>query len=210
MLFSSFVQSLHNMGILRCVAIYYRHEKNIKYIDFYTKLINCFKENPKTVGGRVYRRMRDIFTGVIKETDSLAIVTPEWGELTWEPDETVFMSIFCELDSFFDEVRAFLCPESGAVTDALFAYQYELIKKMNRSETTFVSDYDFCDYFADIYAGRYSPLKKDPITVRISNEQEITSYEDYIREIVWYGRRDEATLYTGACYKLSREVIVVI
>ena len=51
---SVFVRAFHNLGLLQCVAIYLYYEKGIRYIDFYSDIIEWAVANEKSICGSIY------------------------------------------------------------------------------------------------------------------------------------------------------------
>ena len=67
------------------------------------------------------------------------------------------------------------------------------------------TQYDFYNYFENIYDDCYKPLEKNKTTLLIELEKQIDTWADYAREIIWFGKRRSATLCTN-----SREKIEVL
>ena len=49
-------------------------------------------------------------------------------------------------------------------------------------------------YFKAIAEGKYIPLRRVDNTLFIKTHQAIDSWEEYAREIIWFGKRYSATL----------------
>ena len=58
-------------------------------------------------------------------------------------------------------------------------------------------EYDFESYFDAILNNSYVPLEKRRNTVTVTEEKPVTTIDEYAREYVWYGRRDDAPVYSA-------------
>lgn len=85
----------------------------------------------------------------------------------------------------------------------LLYYQESIIKLPAEIIQSIDLDYDFYPYFNNIYNGEYSPLLKIKNSLSVQGDKAINTWEDYARDIVWLGRRDDAALYTGSRYEIS-------
>ena len=65
------------------------------------------------------------------------------------------------------------------------------------------SDYDFYGYFNRICSDSYSPLVKEKNVLRIEGKA-FAGWDEYARFCIWYGRRDDAQLYTGKKNKVIK------
>lgn len=207
LLFSSYVQALHNLGLLRAVAIYLRHEKGINYDEFYNELIQYSSENTDTLLGKVFSKTDSLCKGVISGSNELVDTCEGMGDVLWGFDELTFLEFYKELDSFYRQVKEFVCDKFGGdeAVDALFDYQQAIIKKTGKSHVSIKSDYDFYSYYGRIYSGGYEKLRRKSISLEIDDPSPVNSYEDFAREAVWYGRNRRATDYTSSNYAVSKK-----
>ncbi len=205
LLFASYVQGLHNLGLLRAVAIYFRHESGISYDDFYNKLIDYSRKNEKSLLGRIYSRINSLCEGIISGKNGLVSTCEGLGEMWWGFDELVFLEFYKELEAFYKEVKNFALSElsENEAVDSLFRYQYDIIKKIGVGHISIKSDYDFYSYFSDIYSDKYSKLKKKDIKFSVDDHCAVATFADFAREVVWYGRNRRATDYTSPNYKVN-------
>lgn len=197
-MFSICVQCFHNLGLLRCFGIYEYHEKNMKYLDFYNKLLAFIAKSKGTL-------VNELFSQFEKELRNTK--TGKWmyhnkffGEATWFFEEGAFLEIVRNYDRFWQEIMPFL--DSLGIEEELYQnlteYQKAVIKRPNITETALVLNYDLNAYFSDIYLGnRDMPLKKKRNILHIEGRDTQTNWQDYARETVWYGRRRGATLRTN-------------
>ena len=203
--FSFYIQAFHNLGLTRAIAVFLRHEKDISYLDFYSKLVDYCERTTGTLLNRVYMNTRSLTKGVIDSNNAWVVENKKFGNLTWGFEELAFLELASNAHTFFDELEVFL---KGYALEAhlkksLLQYQKNILKDLKKIEDPIESDYDFYSYFNRIYNGEYSPLNRIKNVLTISGDSRISSWEDYARDIVWLGRRDDAALYTGSRYAIS-------
>ena len=205
LLFSNYVQGLHNLGILRAAAIYICNEYKISYSDFYQKLIDWSAKNQDTLLHKIYSDINKLCFGIISQENEMFVTFEETGDILWPFDELLYLQCFSHIETFYKEIKSFItsCFEDNDVINALLLYQFSIIKKQNAGIIRIESDYDFYTYFNNIYSDRYLPLEKKHIILEIQDEFEAESFTDYAREIVWYGKSRRATDYTSSFYRLN-------
>lgn len=204
--FASYVQGLHNLGLLRAVAIYYRHEYSVNYDDFYNDLIAYSKKNADSLLNKVYNRISRLCNGIINGTNELVSVCKGLDDVLWGFDELIFLEFYKELKMFYSEVKAYLTSVYGICdeVEALFDYQYDIIKKLEIDDITITSEYDFYSYFNAIYGNSYMKLNKSKITLKIHDKAAVNTLSEFAREVVWYGRNRRATDYTSNNYNVEK------
>jgi len=204
-LFSCYIQSLHNLGLTRAVAIYLRYEMQVSYLSFYSDLIRFFKETQSTLVNKVYNDVNAMAQGVVDGKNAWAWESKKFGNITWGFEEIIFLELASNLQVFFKELILFL--DRYQIEQDLYAnllyYQQSIIKQPNGNSISIDPEYDFYNYFENIYRGEYTPLKKNKNSMIIFDEKPVDNWDDYARESVWFGRREEATLYTGSKYDIT-------
>jgi len=204
-LFSCYIQALHNLGLLRAIAVYLRYEKKVSYLSFYTDLLKFFENAPGTLVNEVYNDVKAMAQGVVDGRNAWVWESEKFGNITWGFEEIIFLELVSNHSVFFDEINSFLMRyniESGLFDDLLY-YQKNIIKLLNKKTEAINLHFDFYRFFNNIYTGEYSPLKKENSILRVLDDQAFDTWEDYARKIVWFGRTEEATLYTGSKYDIS-------
>ncbi len=196
-MFSVILQSFHHLGMLRCFAVYLRYEKNVSYYDFYTALYNYIFENKETFIYGLFDSLRQ------RRAD---LCTADWtfkeepfGNVGFYFEEGAFLKAATEIDTVFAELRPFLegFGIENDVFDALFDYQRAIIRLPEKNELSVLIKYDFYNYFNTVLDGGYNALQKADCRLEIECEKAISSWEEYAREIIWYGKRRSATLMTN-------------
>ncbi len=209
MLFASYVQALHNLGLLRATAIFFRYELSVDYVDFYKAIINFSKNEGNGVLNRVYKKIRKLCSGITSGTNEFVAVCDGLGDILWGFDELVFLEFYKDLKEFYQEIyNCFNDLINGNdAAEQLFEYQYNIIKKIGIKNVCIKSDYNFYDYYKNIYLNQYSPLKKEAIEITLCDDKHTDSFETFAKEAVWYGRNRRVTDYTSNCYnaKITRK-----
>ena len=205
LVFSYYVQGLHNLGLLRCIAIYCCNEHSVSYGDFYNMLLKYSRENKGTLLNRVYSRIEALCTGVAESKNEFVSVCEGTGEILWGFDEILYLEFYKELDAFYNEIKTFVAVNFGIseVTEPLFRYQHDTVKKINLTDIEIESDYDFYSYFNAVYSNSHIPLEKKKTVLKIHDSSSVADFADLAREVVWYGRNTRATDYTSTNYSIE-------
>ena len=203
LLFASYIQGLHNLGLLRAVAIFCRQEYGITYDKFYNDLIDYSKNKESSLLNRIYTHVSSLCSGIITGENGLVSTCDDLGEMWWGFDEFIFMEFYKELDTFYKEIREFVLSRysQNEIINNLFMYQHDIIKKIGKKEISIHNEYDFYSYYNEIYSGGYKELQKKEICISLEDRSVVNSPADFAREVVWYGRNRRATDYTSPLYK---------
>jgi len=201
-LFASFVQGMHNLGLTRSIAIYCRYELDIGFNDFYGGLIERAKESGGTFLHHLYEYIYSLCIGAAEGRNSFVAPTDDTNDILWGFEELTYIEIYKNLERFYKEVRQWLLTkfDDSDVLKSLFDYQYAIIKKIGVKKASVISEYDFYSYFGAVYLNSPQPLKRERISLEISDPRPVYSLADYAREAVWYGRNRQETDYTSSCY----------
>ncbi len=205
LLFASYVQALHNLGLLRAVAIFCRHEYGISYDNFYNSLITYSEKQKGSLLNRVYTRINGLCNGIISGANGLVDMCEGLGDMWWGFDEIIFLEFYKELEAFHNEVREFILSQysENEAVDALIKYQNDIIKKIGAEKITIRSEYDFYSYYNEIYLRGYGNLKKKELNITVDDNSAVNTLTDFAREVVWYGRNRRATDYTSTYYNVK-------
>lgn len=197
-MFSICVQCFHNLGLLRCFGVYQYYEKEMKYLDFYNKLLAFIMNSKGTLVHELFSRFEKELKN--SKTGNWMYYNDFFGEVTWFFEEGAFLEIVRNYDRFWQEIMPFLDSlriENGLYQD-LMDYQKSIIKRPCSIETALTLDYDLNTYFTDVYSGKQDiMLNKNRNILHIANADKHKNWPDYARATVWYGRRRGATLRTN-------------
>jgi putative methyltransferase len=201
--YSTMIQALHNMGLLRCVAVYTVNETGISYKDFYDAFVRFSQDENNRVCSGIFNLIRDYSRGVTDNSNPWVVPCEPFGKISWRFEEVYFLKCILEIDGFYEEIGRFLNSFNldGEIKAALLRYQYDIVKKPSESgEKEIVSDYDFYDYFQNIYIDEYKPLEKVKTKLTAHDKWDVKDLFEYSKEIVWYGRNYARSLLSSSCY----------
>ncbi len=68
---------------------------------------------------------------------------------------------------------------------------------MNMTSLDIELEYDFEAYFDAVLNNEKVTLQKRKNTITVTEEKPVTTIDEYAREYVWYGRRDDAPVYSS-------------
>ncbi len=131
----------------------------------------------------------------------------EWLDIFWPADEYILIKLCVEgrLDSFYDEAgsllseiladRAVVLPE-GLLEQAI-ALNRQLIKlPFQDQDLELETSYNIWEFYKSVLVGERIPLKNQECMNRIQRSKAAyTSWQDWFREVIWYGNKKGAYLY---------------
>ena len=189
------VQSFHCLGLLRFVAIYLRKAKNISYYDFYSNLFDWIENESVFIKKKVDYVCRSIDT-FLEGKGNLYFCDPLFGNVYWPFEEALFLCSACEIEKFYDEFSRYLSQIADMgdeeIVDVL-EYQKVAINLPKQSEKAFSFKYDWVKYFEQLFNPHVTSPEEKAVTVKVS-ANDVTSWEEYARFVVWYGKREERTI----------------
>ncbi len=203
--FSTCVQSMHHFGILQCIAMYIRHEHDISYYDFYSKLFDyilCESVFLKNIFKMVSKVLNDFVDG----HGGLTCQIDTFGKITYPLEEAVFLLCLYDYEMFIREITAFAerYIKDDVFLNQLIGYQKSIVLRPEKTEFAAEFDYDFEKYFSAILRNEYEPLNKEKVSYKYSTPFYTADWVEYAREMVWYGRRNGRMLYTNAPNRINR------
>jgi putative methyltransferase len=196
-LFSVCVQCFHHLGLLRCFAIYMFYEKNYSYYKFYNSLLEYIFSSDGTVFNKLFTQFEDKLShslaGDWNYTDRL------FGDVVWLFEEGAFLELLYRYDTFWSEIMPFLSTlgiDENLFND-LLSYQKAVTRRPFESKIELNLNYDFYNYFQNIYSSNYKELEKIKNETIFNSENYYDDWKKYAKECVWYGRRLGKTQYTS-------------
>lgn len=201
-MFSVILQTFHHLGLIRYFAIYLHLEKGVSYYDFYNGLFDyIYKENKGFLNeffSSLYKRKADT------ETADWTYNRDVFGTTGWYFEEGAFLEMVYHSDAFWAEIRPFLekFDIGNELFEDLFEYQKKLVRLPDISEVEIKSKYNFYKYFEAATENADAVLVKKNCVLSIKAHKQISSWEEYAREIIWFGKRYSATLLVN-----PREII---
>ena len=205
LIFSYYIQGLHNLGLLRSVAIYCCNEFKITYSEFYNMLLDYSRKRENTLLNCVFTKVETLCRGVAKSENEFVTVCDGTGDILWGFDELLYLEFYKQLEIFYSEIKSFVVSSFGdkEEIDELFEYQKSSVKKIGIEKIVIESGYDFYSYFNAVFSNSYVPLEKKKTVLKISDSLPVYSFVDFAREVVWYGRNKRASDYTSTNYNVE-------
>lgn len=190
------VQGLHCLGLLQHVSMFMRRTCNLRYSDFYERLVNHFSNNITSLIGREITTTKEI---VIKATHGgrLDIIDEKLGYIYWPLEEASFLHFISRKEVFFKEIRDFLdvlilekqLTIDRELLDDVVRYQSLLMRDPCTSTASATFSYNLPEYFSK-FKEKTLLLTKNPVTVSVAETKQFTGdIQQYAQEVVWYGRR---------------------
>jgi len=158
-------------------------------------------------------KIRDDFAeraALMQEGGPEYISSSEWLGMDWPIDEytLIKLSVDGNLEQFYQEAGKLLIALSdGKVPTVLMGdavrLNHALLKQpFHDSDHVIRMNYDLLPYYRAILAGCDHSLKEIPVAYLIERMDQVwTSWEDWMREVIWFGYKNGDYLYTS----LSRE-----
>lgn len=186
------VQSFHCFGLLRFLAIYLRKAKGISYKDFYLSLFNHIEESDGFIKSKLDYVCRSIDDFLV-EKGNLSFNDILFGDIYWSFEEALFLCIACEAEEFFKEISVWLpCVVTSDEEDIadLFNYQKSVIYLPNQEDKTIHLRYNWADYFSHIFNPGIVLPERCRIEMILKGNN-FSSWEEYARDVVWFGKRED-------------------
>ena len=205
-IFGLVIQSLHFMGLTKLISEYLYYEHGITYRNFYETLIEFAKNNPETIFGKCISEISYKLSAEKRgEYISRMHINPIFGNIEYQLEEGIALEVTKEYDTFFEELlpafRSFGFREEAF--GEILRYQRLSVRRLGDKEKHGTFSYDIHKYFWDISVGKYTPLSQKENTLVFTNLYPTSTYQEYAKYNVWYGRKETKTLY------LEKEISVV-
>ncbi|MBQ2847711.1 MAG: radical SAM protein [Clostridia bacterium] len=194
-LFSICLQCFHSLGLLRYFAIYAYYELGIDYYDFYSSLLDfCIKNNG--MAGKLFREIKKKLDGSLEGDWNHC--NPVFGNITWFFEEGLYLEFLYNFDDFKKLVNEFVKPlfKDQKIYTQLLKFQLNAIKLPFENGKSFECNFDFPSYFRNISNDKPTRLNPQKTTVIFNANKKYEDWPTFAKEIVWYGRRKGATLYS--------------
>lgn len=201
-MFSVVLQSFHHLGLLRYFALYLRYEKNVSFYDFYSDLFAYIYEKNEGFINQLFSELYDRKADV--ETADWTYTREVFGSTGWYFEEGAFLELVYHSDVFWDEIKDYLEGYNieKVLFEELFVYQKALVRLPGINSVEVNSEYNFYKYFEAISENKKAELKKVKSVLSVESEKKIENWEEYAREIIWFGKRYNATLLVNPRSKI--------
>ena len=190
-LFSASVLSFHHLGVLQLVAIYLRENKGIKYSCFYEELLCYLLEH------RNFKIIEKKISDIVDKNGPAVVFDEQFGNIAWPFEEYVYLKTVEEKEKFFSVIKPFLLryENNEQKLEELISYQKFVLKEKGVFHKDFAGNYDWKEYFLNFLKSKSVPLKKEKVCYSITDLNATTSWEDYAKKILWFGRRGGKNIY---------------
>lgn len=194
-LFATCVSCCHHLGILQMVALYLYYEKGVRYSDFYPALLDYLLQDETGV----FYEIRERLDGIMSRHASAVFFDDRFGNVAWSFEEYAFLRIVHDKDAFYADITSFLSRyfDDMDFCRDLLAYQSFTIKTVNNRHAQLRARFSFRTYFDALVHNRKTALVKENVTYTVDDEQTCSSWPEYARIVLWYGRRGGKNLYTS-------------
>lgn len=130
----------------------------------------------------------------------------EWLNLCWPPDEYVFIKLMVEnkLKEFYVEAENILCKYLQSqgldiphfLSEAIMFNRCLIKRPFQKEDMVLQTEYNIWESYMAALAMEKIDLKRDRYVYRIDRTSEIwTTWDEWFREVVWYGNKQGAYLY---------------
>lgn len=194
-LFVAALGGFHNLGLLQCFAVYCYFEYGLDYSEFYNNFLDWIFNHKDTEIYGVFSDIKEKLQNIAYNSGDWKYVIDECGEITWPYEEGAFLKTIIHKDNFYYEIKPFLLllniPDE--IFDDLFIFQKYSIKYPLMTDFSFEISYDFQKYFVNALVNNPVKLEKKNVKISLNNAEIPDNWEDYARELVWYGKRGNKT-----------------
>ncbi len=196
--FSTCVQSFHHFGIMQCFAMYADRELGISYYDFYSALYQ-FIMNESRFCRQIFEDVSGILRGFVNGECGLTVTDYRFGKITYPLEEAVFLKCLYDSEIFYDEMKAFLERffSDSELLDDMIKYQKAVVLHPQKAQFSESFNYKFRDYYDAILRNSHIELEKSKVIYRFSTPFFTESWEEYAKEIIWYGRRNNRMMFSS-------------
>ncbi len=188
-LFAGFTQAMHACGLLRCFAIYAFYELGIGYRSFYEGLMEYIENGNAPFFEEFYNTVKISFAK-LADGETPKFFVPFVGNLVWDHYEYMFLHVSGSIDRFYEEMLPYLRTviNDDEVLSQLLSYQKAIIRKPSEETSECVTEYNFYEYFKNIYINKYSALEKGVFKTVFTDSNPVHGWEDFGKFVVWYGK----------------------
>lgn len=188
-LFAGFTQAMHACGLLRCFSVYAFYELGKDYRSFYEGLMKYIEDGNAPFTNELYQTVKKSFEKLAEGINPRFYV-PFVGNLVWDHYEYMFLHISGNSDKFYEEMLPYL---RSVITDEnmlmqLLSYQKAVLRKPNEERSECETDYNFYDYFKNIYVNKYSAPEKGKFKTAFVDSNPVSDWEEFGKRVVWYGK----------------------
>lgn len=194
-LFATCVSCCHHLGLLQMPALYLFSEQGVRYADFYVSLLDYLLEDQDGVFCEISARLDEILEG----SGSAVFFDDRFGDTAWSFEEYAFLRIVRDKDAFYSRVTEFLSRyfRDMDFCRELLDYQSFIIKTICNPHAELHAKYAWKSYFDALLHNKKAALVRENTLYTVDDPQTCSSWPEYARVVLWYGRRGGKNLYTS-------------
>lgn len=196
-LFSVCVQCFHSLGFFRCIALYLNSVENVSYYRFYSQLLNYILNCENSVAYDIFKDFERKLSSSL--SGNWNYTSPELGEIAWSFEEGAYLCLLKEIERVHKEFKPFfdLFFEDEAFFSQLIEYQKAVLRSCDKNNEKHIFDYDFPSFFDKVQNGEKAYPQKETAEYVFRADKDFSSWKDFAKEIVWYGRRRGDTYFSS-------------
>lgn len=202
-LFATCVSCCHHLGLLQLPALYLYYEQGLRYADFYEALLVWLLRDENGVFREIETRLDEI----LESRGSAVFFDERFGNVAWSFEEYAFLRIVHDKEAFYRRVDAFLRRyiRDDTLRADMLGYQSFIIKTIQNSHAEYKALYPWKTIFDEWLRGRQTDLKREDALYAVDDPQTCSSWAQYARVVLWYGRRGGKNLYTSELKTIGGE-----
>ena len=197
-LFSTVVQGFHGLGLLTYTAIFLYWELQLPYERFYFDLMDYARISPSTLMGELFSMIEKRYRAFLEgKGENIVYSDSRFGNVAWPLDGALFLCAAYESDRFFEELPAFLrrYAVDAEVLSQFIRFQRAMVHLPSPMPSQLSFPFDFPGYYAAAFAGERPTLQKKCATVLFPQEGPASTWAEFARDYVWYGRKQQKKAY---------------
>jgi len=194
-LYSWVTQSFHSFGILEYVSKYFHDQYGLKYVDFYSHLIEYCKDNDLSIFSEEYRSVKNLIE-MGYSGEGWEHYDSNLGEICWPHEEATFLRCAMDSSSLKEHMFSFLqwlnthgqFNSDISILEDLSEFQVYLLTTRDILEDTKIKNfnYDWVQYFNS--NGNNYNLEKKKVTYTHTNKITERDITKWCYKTAWWGR----------------------
>jgi putative methyltransferase len=198
-------QTMHPLQAGYHISNYLWAEHGIRYVDFYEHIAQ--KKMDSKISPLISEEINYLhyLAEKIQEGNTDTQVVPEFGNVSWKPEEASYLKFVRSSSNFYSELfeitKDFLNNNNKKFDEVemkeIFKYQELLVPRYpNPGQTNFSFEYNIPEYMDNFFEVNRPKITKNKQTLKIVGGKDFgDDKERYARETVLWGRRSNKILY---------------
>lgn len=190
LLYSFIIQVFHNFGLSRVVALYFHYEKDMRYYEFYNRLMDWLNDNDSCFSGRIFKKFSEIYENFILGKGSDTYENSKFGDTQFNLSDGAFLEIMCSADEFYEDLMSFTktLSDNTEIIEELLCFQRAIMRTPLNFEICEKYERNWVEYYFGLMAGN-AELKKEKTELCVMPSSEYHDILSYAEAIAIKGRR---------------------